>query len=90
MVSATQESLILEKAHIVVVGATPEESSHVKGCLPDWEFADASLNAEGTAIADPISAEPRIMLVYARKEQKNTLALCEHLRSAPESRFFWP
>ena len=29
--------------------------------------------------------EARIILVYTRKEQKNTLTICEHLRNSPEN-----
>jgi len=68
----------------IVVGASGEELAHVRQCLSDWECATAFLNEEETAVSSiPPGAKP--IIVYARKDQKNTLAICEQLRDSPEN-----
>jgi len=66
----------------IVVGASEEELAHVGQCLPDWECVSAPLNDEGTGVSS-IPPAARLMIVYARKQQKDTLAICEQLRSSP-------
>ena len=43
-----------------------------------------ALNDEETAIRS-IRTAPTLAIVYARKEEKNTLAICEQLRNSPQS-----
>ncbi len=62
----------------IVVGASEEESAHVQSCLSDWECVMAALNEEETAVSS-IPPAARLMIVYARKQQKDTLAICEQL-----------
>ncbi len=69
-------------ATAVVVGASEEEFAHVKQCLADWECMKASLRDEKMAVAS-IPEIAKLSVVYARKDQKNTLALCEQLRGSP-------
>jgi response regulator RpfG family c-di-GMP phosphodiesterase len=67
----------------IVVGASAEELDHVKQCLSDWQCVDAPLNDEETEVSSmPAAAE--VIIVYARKSPKNTLAICEQLRNSPE------
>ena len=67
----------------IVVGASAEELDHVKQCLSDWQCVDAPLNDEETEVSSmPAAAE--VIIVYARKNPKNTLAICEQLRNSPE------
>ena len=66
----------------IVVGASEEELAHVGQCLPDWECVSAPLNDEDTGVSS-IPPAARLMIVYARKQQKDTLAICEQLRSSP-------
>ncbi len=69
---------------ILVVGATREETIHIETCLKDWKYEIVPLNVEGTGIDSPIPNTPILMLVYARKDPKNTNALCEQLRKDSE------
>jgi PleD family two-component response regulator len=66
----------------IVVGASDEEFAHVDQCLADWECVSASLRDEEMAVSS-ISETARLIVVYARNDQKNTLALCEQLRGSP-------
>ena len=67
----------------LVVGASGEEFAHVEQCLSDWKCVNALLNDEETAVSS-IPAAARLMIVYARKDEKSTLAICEQLRNALE------
>ncbi len=67
----------------IVVGASAEEFDHVKQCLSDWQCVAAPLNDEETEVSSmPAAAE--VIIVYARKNPKNTLAICEQLRNSAE------
>ena len=68
----------------VVVGASEEEFADVQWCLFDWECVGFPLNDEQTAVYS-IPPEAKLMIVYARTQQKDTLAICEQLRNSPES-----
>ena len=66
----------------IVVGPSEEEFSHVEQCLADWQCMNASLRDEQMAVSSiPETAE--LCVVYARKDQKSTLALCEQPRGSP-------
>ncbi len=69
---------------ILVVGATREETIHIETCLKDCKYDIFPLNVEGTGIDSPIPNTPILMLVYAQKDPKNTIAICEQLRKDPE------
>ena len=66
----------------IVVGASEEEFAHVRQRLADWECMNASLCDEKMAVSS-IPEIAKLCVVYARKDQKNTLALCEQLRGSP-------
>ncbi len=66
----------------VVVGASEEEFADVQRCLSKWDCIAAPLNDQETAVSSiPLTA--KLMIVYARKQQKDTLSICEQLRSSP-------
>ncbi len=65
---------------ILVVGATRKETVHIETCLKDWKYDITTLNIEGTDIDCPVPKTPIMMLVYAQKDTKNTIAICEQLR----------
>ncbi|MBW8042597.1 MAG: hypothetical protein FVQ85_21740 [Planctomycetes bacterium] len=67
----------------IVVGALAEELDHVKQCLSDWQCVDAPLNDEETAVSS-MPAAAKVIIVYSRKNPKNTLSICEQLRNSPE------
>jgi response regulator RpfG family c-di-GMP phosphodiesterase len=69
---------------ILVVGATCQETIHIETCLKDWKYEIVPLNVEGPSINSPIPNTPIMMLVYAQKDQKNTIALCNQLRKDPK------
>ncbi len=68
----------------IVVGASEEQSAHVRQCLSDWECVSAPLNDEDTAAS---SAPPaaKLIVVYARTKGASTLAICRRLRDAPKT-----
>lgn len=66
----------------VVVGASEEEFADVQWCLYDWDCVGVPPNDEQTGVSS-IPLAVRLMIVYARKQQKDTLAICEQLRSSP-------
>ena len=68
----------------LVVAASVEQVTHLQKCLPDWECVSVPLNDEETAIRS-IRIAPTLAIVYARKEEKNTLAICEQLRNSPQT-----
>ena len=68
----------------VVVGASEEELAHVRQCLSDWGCTKASLNDKETAVSS-IPPGAKLIIVYARKNLENTLAICEQLRCSPGS-----
>ncbi len=65
-----------DDAIALVVGASVEEFAHVKQCLSDWGTVNASLSEKETA---------NLIIVYARKDEESTLAICEQLRNSPEN-----
>lgn len=69
---------------ILVAGATPEETTHIKSCLLDCECVSVPLNVKGTGVVPAIPVAPILMMVFAQKNPKNTLAVCEQLRETPE------
>jgi PleD family two-component response regulator len=71
-----------DSSMVIVVGASEEEFDCVKQCLSDWQCVATPLNDEGTAVSS-ISATPELFIVYAQKNEKDTLAICEQLRNSP-------
>ncbi len=67
---------------VVVVGASEEELADVQWCLSKWDCVAAPLNDQETAVSS-IPPTAKLMIVYARNQQKDTLAICEQLRSSP-------
>ena len=68
----------------LVVGPSAEELAHVQQCLGDWHCVNAPLNEEETAVSS-IPEAAKFIIVYARKAERNTLAICGELRRASES-----
>jgi len=69
---------------IIVSEASGEDFIHLQQCLPDWQCQ----------IAPPINEDPafswfpplvELIIVYAQKEQRETLAICEKFRNSPQS-----
>jgi response regulator RpfG family c-di-GMP phosphodiesterase len=69
---------------VIVVGASEEEFDYIKQYLSDWQCVAASLNDEETEVSS-IPPAAKLAIVYARKNQKNTLAICEQVRNPPGS-----
>jgi|GEM_PF-3616413 len=67
----------------IVVGASAEKFDHVKQCLSNWQCVTAPLNDEETEVSS-MPAATEVIMVYARKNPKNTPAICEQLRNSPE------
>ena len=68
----------------LVVAASAEKFAHVEACLPDWKCVAAPLTEEGTGVSS-IRTTPKLIIVYARKDKKGTLAVCNELRNSPET-----
>ena len=68
----------------LVVAASAEEFAHVEACLPDWKCVAVPLTEEGTGLSS-IPTRTKLVIVYARKDKKGTLAICEELRNSPET-----
>ena len=68
----------------IVVGASAEEFVHVEQCLADWQCASVSLNNEQTGVSS-IPQGAKLVIVYARKVEKDTLGICEQFRNSPET-----
>lgn len=79
-----RDAVMANDLTVLVVGASVEEFTHVKGCLSDRECVSVPLNDEETAVSS-IPAAAKLIIVYARKNERNTLAICEQLRNSPES-----
>ena len=67
----------------LVAGASAEELEHVRECLSDWQCAVTNVN--GGTDGCSLSERPELIVLYARKAKKETLAICEQLRNAPET-----
>ena len=67
----------------LVVGASAEELEHVRECLTGW--CCAAMDIDGETDGCSPSGRPELIVLYARKAEKETLALCEEIRSASET-----
>lgn len=67
-----------------VVGASAQEFADVQHCLPDWRCVNVPVGDRGPTVSS-ISATPQLIVVYALKDEKATLAICEQLRNAPKT-----
>ena len=68
----------------IVMGASEDQLAHVGQCLSDWECVNGPLNDDESAVSS-IPPAAKLIIVYARKSHKKTLAICEQLRNPPES-----
>ncbi len=67
----------------LVVGAPAEDLEHVRECLTGW--CCAAMDVDGGTDGCPPSGRPELIVLYARKAEKETLAICEQFRNAPET-----
>ncbi|MDY7011178.1 MAG: hypothetical protein SVV80_10575 [Planctomycetota bacterium] len=67
----------------MVVGASAEDLEHVRECLTGW--CCAAMDVDGKTDGCSPSKRPELIVLYARKAEKETLAICEHLRNASET-----
>ena len=68
----------------LVAGASPEDFTHLQSCLSDWDCINVSLNYDEKRIRS-IDTRPTVAIVFARNDEKNTLAICEQLRNSSQS-----
>ena len=68
----------------VIVGASEEEFAHARQCLPAWKYVAGPLRDDHAGVAS-IPERVSLILVHARKTEKETLAICEQFRNAPET-----
>ena len=64
-----------------IVGASAQEFDDVQRWLPGWKCVDLPGGDCGPAVS-PTTATPRLVVVYALKDEKATLAVRERLRNA--------
>ena len=67
----------------LIVGASAEELAHAEKCLSGWQCVAVTVDDETDA--RPASGAPGLVVVYARKDEKETLGVCRQLRNAPET-----
>lgn len=67
-----------------IVGASAEEFVDVQRCLSDWKCVNLPVGDDGPAVSS-IAATPQLIVVYALKDEKKTLAVCERLRNSAET-----
>ena len=79
-----RNKIIADGSIAIVVGAPAEEFDRIKRYLSDWQCVAAPLNNEGAAVSS-IPATPELIIIYARNNEKDTLAICEQLRNSTES-----
>jgi response regulator RpfG family c-di-GMP phosphodiesterase len=69
---------------IIVSEASGEDFIHLQQCLPNWQCQVAPpINEDPTLSWFPPTAE--LIIVYAQKEQREALAICEQFRNSPQS-----
>ena len=68
----------------LIVGPSAQEFAEVRQCLSDWKCVNVPASDGGPAVSS-IIATPQLIIVYAPKDEKKTLAICEQLRNAPET-----
>lgn len=70
---------------VLVAGASSEEFAHLQRCLSEWECVNAPLKNVESCIC-PIGGRPILLaILFAQKDEKNTLTICEQIRNSPES-----
>ena len=69
----------------LVVGANDQQIAHLKNCLPAWECVSVPVNNQRIAIECSTTARPEVVILYAQAEATSTLAICEQLRSDPNT-----
>jgi response regulator RpfG family c-di-GMP phosphodiesterase len=76
---------IMKKNLIAIVSeASGEDLIHLQQCLPTWQCQIAPpVNEDATLSWFPPLSE--LIIVYAQKEQRETLAICERFRNSPQS-----
>ena len=67
----------------LVVGASAEDLEHIRECLTGW--CCVAMDVDGETDGCSPSGCPELIVLYARKAEKETLAICEQLRNAPET-----
>jgi DNA-binding response OmpR family regulator len=67
---------------VLVVASSLAQFKHVKDCLPDWEYECLLLAAKEPQKLPVTFRTPTLILVFDRKGQRETLALCAMLRHA--------
>ena len=67
-----------------IVGPSAQEFADVQRCLSDWKCVNVPVS-EGASAAPSITATPQLIVVYALKDKKKTLAVCERLRNSAET-----
>jgi len=68
----------------LIVGASEGEFDHARQCLPAWKCVAGPLRDDHPGVAS-IPERVSLILVHARKTEKETLAICEQFRNAPET-----
>ena len=74
----------MKKKPIIISEASGQDLIHIQKCLPNWQCQVAPpINEDATLSWFPPLAE--LIIVYAQKEQRETLAICEKFRNSSQS-----
>ena len=69
----------------LVVDASDQQIAHLKNCLSDWECVIVPVNDQGIAYECSTPTPPMVAILYAQDEVNSTLAICEQLRTDPNT-----
>lgn len=68
----------------LIVGASAEEFDHARQCLPSWRCVSAVIDTRQADVRS-VPKDVQLNLVYARKEENETLIVCKKLRNMPKT-----
>jgi len=75
---------IMSDKAALIIGATVEEYSQIKESLLNWKSRNIQLSDLETVVSS-LPEMTKVAILYARKEVKDTLAICEQLRHLQNS-----
>ena len=68
----------------LVVGASAEEFDRATQCLPSWQCVSAAVDTRQADVRS-VPKDVQLNLVFARKDENETLIVCKKLRNMPKT-----
>ena len=69
---------------LLVVGASAEQVVNLVELLPGYRLAKAPVHTGGKMVLPSLLSPPELVLVYARKDESETMDICRELREDQE------